>query len=74
MPDYDNLGSLFDKDFASRTELNQFIDEFAQRPASWRREFLDRFEASPLDDAGKELLGNLAKLHFEITRIKKEDI
>lgn len=61
-----------EKDFLARTELDQFINRFAQEPASWRREFLDRFEASPLDDGGKELLGTLAKLHFELIHIKDE--
>jgi hypothetical protein len=74
MTDFKHLGSLFDKDFADRTNLDEFIDRFAQEPASWRREFLDRFEASPLDAGGREFLSNLAKLHFEISRIKDEEI
>jgi hypothetical protein len=74
MPDSKHLGSLFDKDFADRTALDEFIDDFSQRPASWRKEFLDRFEASQLDEGGKEFLSNLAQLDFTIRRIKKEDI
>jgi hypothetical protein len=29
----------FDKDFKNRARLHRFIDEFAQKPASWRQEF-----------------------------------
>jgi hypothetical protein len=57
----------FDKDFKNRARLHRFIDEFAQKPASWRQEFLRRLEASPLDEGGKEVLSVLTTLHFEIT-------
>jgi hypothetical protein len=61
----------FDKDFKKRNELDRFISEFAQKPATWRREFISRFEALPLDDGGKEFLGVLQTLHSEITNIHK---
>jgi hypothetical protein len=43
------------------------------KSASWRTEFLDRFSRFELDEGGKEFLSNLAKLHFEINQINKDE-
>jgi hypothetical protein len=61
----------FDK--KNRAALDKFIDEFAMKSASWRTEFLDRFSRFELDEGGKEFLSNLAKLHFEINQINKDE-
>jgi hypothetical protein len=61
---------MIDDDFIDRTKIAQVIDWFALQSAHSRSEFMDRFEAMPLDSGGKELLSTLAKLHFELTRIQ----
>jgi hypothetical protein len=65
--------NMIDDDFLDRTKLAQVIDWFAhQLSAPERADFMNRLEAMPLDAAGKELLGVLAKLDHELSYIKGE--
>jgi hypothetical protein len=56
-----------DDDFTNRANLGQAIDWFAFLSGPERALFMDRLEAMPLDDAGKELLGCLASWRNWIT-------
>lgn len=74
MTDNDNDGRIFfDDEHRNRTELDETINWFALQPAPSRREFLDKFKAGRLDRGGRELLGILNKLHFELAIMHRED-
>ena len=62
----------FDPEFRDRKELNRFLREFAHKPASWRKGFISRFAALPLDDGDREFLSIITELDFGLTQIKKD--
>ena len=63
---------MIDDDFINRTKMAGIIDWFATLSESERAHFMNRLEAGPLDDAGREFLSILSGLDHEIVRITEE--